>query len=435
MSNGVSTAPLPAQIPLQISIAPFPIGFSGDMDETFQQATQLMKATVVGNFITGVVLPPGSTLPTTNIGVVFLNGVWYYWDPNSNQYLAQTQNLRLAKNYVKNCIYQIQQTGPTFTLGAGITKTYDLAQPRSTLANVLAIASDVGPAASGDSDQIGSAIKYTVGPSVVTSPGATDIYAHEHLIEGCDLAPLQGQILALSLFVYLNQAGTYSVYMASSGRDASYVANFTVATANSWYRIKLNSIPKLPTGSGTWQFGQGQTGLYIGVAMCVGSQFLTAAPNTWLSGFFAGTSQNQNYCSVVNNQIKITGLKLEGSASVTYLTVPSFESDLHDVIRYYWTGFNYQSQTAGVPCLFVSSGTNTAFGSLVFPRIMAQTPIVIPYSWANKTAGYLTDLSTNTDVPLASMAATSKGAAASVTVTSTKGDVLAGILTADARLS
>ena len=48
------------------------------MDETFQQACVLMSATVEGQFLTGLVLPPGSTLPTTDQGVIMMDGIWYF---------------------------------------------------------------------------------------------------------------------------------------------------------------------------------------------------------------------------------------------------------------------------------------------------------------------------------------------------------------------
>jgi hypothetical protein len=153
-------------IPLNISIAPFPEGFQGDLDETFQQACILMEAFIQGNFLTGLILPPGSTLPTTDQGPIAMGGQWYFWDTASGQYLPQTVSVKLTKNFARNPIYQVQQSGGTFTLASGVTKIYDCALARTTAANVLAIAPDTGPPASGDTDFIPSAIKYTVGPQL-----------------------------------------------------------------------------------------------------------------------------------------------------------------------------------------------------------------------------------------------------------------------------
>jgi hypothetical protein len=434
MSNG--TLPPPAQMPMTLAIAPFPEGFKGDTDETWQQGVALMTAYVEGYLLTGLILPAGSTPPTTNVGPVLIGNQWYFWDPATQQYLPQSASVKVAKNYAKNAVYQIQQTGPAFAnITAGVTRTYDLALVRSQLANVLGITQVAGPPASGDNDAIASAIKYTVGPSTVAAPAATDIYCHEHLIEGVDLAPALGQTLSVSFFVNSTAPGTYSGYLASSARDSSYAFNFTIPTANTWQRVKIQSIPPIPTTVGTWNMGEGQTGVYIGIVFAVGSQYQTTTPGSWQSGLFMGTAQNGNFCAVGNNQMTITGIKLEASPTTTYLSVPSFEADYQDAIRYYWTNFNYQSLTTGMPMTFVASGTNNAYGTLIFPRRMSKIPTVVPYGTSSHAAGNVTNLSTSTDIAVATLSAVQKGTGGSVTAAGTKGDVYGAYVTADARLS
>lgn len=422
-------------IPLNISIAPFPEGFQGDLDETFQQACILMEAFIQGNFLTGLILPPGSTLPTSDQGPIAMGGQWYFWDPASGQYQPQTVSVKPTRNYARNSIYQVQQAGATFTLASGITKTFDCSICRTTAANILAIAPDTGPAASGDTDFIPTSIKYTVGPSLMPSLAASDLFTHEHVFEGSDLAPLQGQTLSLSFSAFGNQPGTYSAYLTSPGRDMSYVVSWTLATANTWTRVKIPGIPAFPTGTGTWAFTEGQTGLYFGVPMGMGSQWRTTNTASWQPAFLAGTSGNINLLTVVNNQLKITGVKLEANPSVSYLPVNSFSADYEEVIRYYWTNFNYQSVTGGVPMTFVASGTNIAYGTLIFPRRMCKVPAVVPYGTTSHAAGNVTNLSTGTDVALATLTATPKGTGSQITATGTKGDVFGAYLIADARLS
>jgi hypothetical protein len=400
-------------IPLKISIAPFPEGFEGDMDETFQQACVLMSATVEGQFLTGLVLPPGSTLPTTDQGVIMMDGIWYFWDDTTGQYLPQGNTAKPAKNYAKNPIYQVQQTGSTITPPAGTSPVFDMALCRCVLGTSLAVSADVGPIASGVNDDCVAAIKYTVGPTLATTLGATDLYAHEHLIEGSDIAMLQGQLLTVSFFVWCNQPGNYSAYLTSTGRDQSYVQGFTVTAAGTWQRVVMPAIPAMPT-SGTWTYGEGATGIYIGVAFGVGTQWLTTTPGAWQGGFFAGTSKTSNLMAVINNQIKISGVKLEAAAAPSYLSVPSFEADLHDAIRYYYSTFSYQSSTLGAPISMVASSVGGWAASFVFPRRMCKTPVVTPYGYASHNKGNITDISVNPpfDIPVASLAAVPKGVAA-----------------------
>lgn len=438
MSNGTSAGNV---LPLTIGVAPFPEGFQGDMDEHAQQFVQLMTAYVEGQFLTGVILPPNSTLPTTNEGMIFMGGIWYYWDTNTHQYLPQTVSQKPAKNYVKNCAYQIAQVpamSTSFTVPAGTTKTYDLTQVRVVTASVLAIAPDVGPLASGDTDLIPSAMKYSVGPTLVPTLGASDLYCHEHMIEGCDIAMLQGQSTSLSFSVWCNVAGTYSVYLANSGRDRSYTAQFTISSAqlSTWVRIKIPNIPAFPA-TGTWTYGEGTTGLYIGIVMGVGTALQTSSLNTWNTAFYAGSATNTNLLTVGTNVMKITGLKLEANVAATYLAVPSFEADYHDAIRYYWTSYTYQSTTAGVWAFdAVSNVAATTTGTVVFPRRLCKPPTITFNAASSNTAGSLRNLSTAADVAVTAPPAVQKGFNFNgATTGSAKGDVLAAFVTADARLS
>jgi len=421
-----------------IAYAPMPEGWQGTADEFLQQSGQLATIFISGNFLTGFYYPTGTTppptLPTSDQGPVVINGQWYFWDPVSGQYLPQTQSVKPARNFCRNAIYQLQQTGPTFTLASGVTNTYDMCLCRATVSNVLAIASDTGPLSSPDTDFCSSSIRYTVGPTLVPTLAATDIFAHEHLIEGVDVSPIRGQTLALSFSVWVNQPGNYSAYITNNGRDMSYVFPFTISTANQWARIKINNVPAFPTSNGTWSFSEGNTGLYLGVVMGVGGQYKTSAPNTWVSGFFAGTTANSNMLTVLNNQMKISGVKFEASATSTYLSVEPFENDYFGCIRYYFTTFNYQSLTAGFPFIMQSQSNNNAFGSMLFERRMAKVPTVVPYGWVSHAAGNVTNISTNADVATATLPSTQKGCGGSIATTGTKGDTFACLFTADARL-
>jgi hypothetical protein len=430
-------------IPLSLSIAPFPEGFQGDMDETFQQATQLMSGTIQGNFLTGLILPPGSTLPTSDQGPIAMNETWYFWDPTSGQYLPQTVTVKPAKNFARNPVYQVAQQGLAFTIGAGggnstpVTQTYDMCLCRSVTANVLAISQVGGPPAGPNNDAITTAMNYTVGPTLVPTPGATDLYAHEHLIEGSDIVMLQGQVLTLSFFVWINQAGTYSAYLTNGGRDRSYVFSFTItaAQASTWVRVVVPSIPPFPS-SGTWNYSEGLTGLYLGVPMCVGTQWQTAALNSWQSAFFAGSAQNTNLLTVVNNRLSVTGIKLEAATAATYLQVPSFQNDFEDMQRYFYTTFNYQAINAGVSTMGIAYVAAGAILSLLFPRRMCKVPAVVPYSSSTFASANIRNQSTNADVAVATLAATPKGIYAAPTVTGAAvGNVVTCLVRADARLT
>jgi hypothetical protein len=423
-------------LPLSISIAPFPEGFQGDMDETFQQAAQLMTGTIDGNFITGLILPPGSTLPTADQGPIAMGSTWYFWDPVSGQYLPQSSTVKPAKNFARNPVYQVAQQSLTFTLGAGITQTYDMAIARSPLANVLAINQVGGPPAGPYNDTINSAINYTVGPTLVPTPASTDLYTHEHLLEGADITMLQGEITTLSFWIWVNQAGVYSAYLTNGGRDRAYVFNFTITStqASTWVRVIVPAIPAFPA-TGTWNYGEGQTGLYLGIPMCVGTQYQTSSLGSWQPAFYAGSPQNINLLTVLNNRMSITGIKFEAASAASFLQVPPFQADFEEMTRYFYTGFTYQSKTAGVPIQATAYIANAVQFNQLFPRRMAKAPTVVPYGWTSHTAGNVTNVSTGADYPNATLGATQKGIVGSATVTAAKADVFFTYFTADARLS
>ena len=431
-------------LPATLSIAPFPEGFKADADEFMQQAYQNTTVTVEGNLLTGLYLPPGTTLPTADQGPIAMGGVWYFWDPVSGQYQPQTVSQKTAKNYARNSAYQVAQQGTNFTIPSGtVTQTYDMAQTQAAIASittgatVLTVGPAVGPSAGIDNDLVPGGINYLVGSTLVPTLAATDLFAHEHLIEGIDLVMLQGEILSLSFSCLPTVAGTYSVYLANGSRNASFVVNFTILSgqANTWVRVKINGIPPFPA-IGTWSYAEGVTGLYIGVVMATGSQWQTASQKTWLSGFFAGTSSNINMLTVAANAMAITGIKLEAASASTYLQVPSFAEEYDSMQRYYYTSFNYQSTSAGVALLGVCHLAALAVMTWPFPRRMCKAPSVVPFSSTSFTTGTVRNMSTAADVTVSSLVATQKGVSSGFAVTgAAKADVILALIRADARLS
>src|SRR5215469_678873 len=397
-------------LPLAISIAPFPEGFQGDMDETFQQAVILMEAYIEGNFLTGLILPPGSTLPSSDQGPIAMGGVWYFWSSATGSYQPQSVPVKLAKNFCRNPVYQVAQNGSSFSATpVPVTPTFDCAQFKASIANVISVSSVAGPAATADNDNCPTAAQYTVA-TVVASLASTDIFSHEHFIEGSDLVGLEGEALSLGFSFYTNQAGVYSAYLTSSGHDQSYVFSFQVTTINTWIRIKVQGIPPLPT-SGTWHYGEGQTGLYLGITLGCGTQWQTANTASWQSAFLAGTSSNTNLLATVGNLIAVSAIKLEASATCTPITVSSFGDDYESVLRYFFTNFTYQTLNAGVPIQLRAPSAGTWQASLLFPRRMCKAPTVTPYGSTSFAKGYITNVSKGgaVDIAVATILAKQKG--------------------------
>jgi microcystin-dependent protein len=75
------------QFPITFSCAPIPTGQSLDANQYAQILVSNLQAYISGQFLTGQI---GGSAPTTDIGPWFNNGVWYYWDPGSQQYIPQS---------------------------------------------------------------------------------------------------------------------------------------------------------------------------------------------------------------------------------------------------------------------------------------------------------------------------------------------------------
>jgi hypothetical protein len=145
--------------------------------------------------------------------------------------------------------------------------------------------------------------------------------------------------------------------------------------------------------------------------MLVGTQWQTTTPNAWKPAFLAGTSGNHNLLTVVNNQIKITGIKLEASPVASFLSVPAFSADFEECQRYYWTGYSYQSLTSGVPIRLAAHQANAWVADFIFSRRMCKVPTVVPYGCVSNAAGQITNYSVSPvlDLPVATLAAMRKG--------------------------
>ena len=150
-----------------------------------------------------------------------------------------------------------------------------------------------------------------------TSIAAGEYGVLTQYIEGLTTSDLawgtaSAQTVTLSFWVKSTTTGTYCVSFRNSGNSRSYVATYSVASANTW---EYKTITVSGDTSGTW-LGTNAVGIAIAFCFAVGSTFQTTA-GAWQASNFLATSAQTNLLASTANEIRITGVQLEPGTVAT----------------------------------------------------------------------------------------------------------------------
>jgi hypothetical protein len=253
--------------------------------------------------------------------------------------------------------------------------------------------------------------------SAVASPGATDQWTYTQKILGQDIADYAalGTASAPTLqFEFLARAsasGTYCAYIHNNGRTRSYVIEYSVPQANTWYTI---SSTVLGDTSGTWASIPSLTtyGIEIGFDLGAGSNFQTTA-GAWQGGNFTSTTNCTGLVKTGAATLQITRVRFyQGSTALPYVQRP-YGLEVQLARRYYQKSFppgTQPAQSGGLPgatCVRnpIAVGDPATFIQFV-PAFIAGTPALTTYNpsaananWRNVTAG--ADATVSVDGPSA----------------------------------
>jgi hypothetical protein len=147
------------------------------------------------------------------------------------------------------------------------------------------------------------------------SSAAGDYFGFVQYVEGFNSADFQwgtanAQAVTLSFRVRASITGTYSVAFGNSAGARSYVATFTVDSANT-YETKTLNIPG--DTSGTWLTDSGR-GLRMWFDLGSGSTFNQASANTWTASNTLRTSGSVSLVGTNGATFYITGVQLEAGS-------------------------------------------------------------------------------------------------------------------------
>jgi hypothetical protein len=208
------------------------------------------------------------------------------------------------------------------------------------------------------------------------SVSAGDIFFVGQRLEGFNTSDLNfgtasAQTITVSFWVRSSLTGTFCVAIGNSAFTRSYVATYTVSSANTW-EYKTISITGDTTG--TWVGATNGVGLYMNFTLGAGSTYNTTA-NTWAAGEFYSVTGATSVVGTNGATFYITGVQLEKGSTATSFDYRPYGTELALCQRYY-----YKLQSTGASSFFgvgYNSTTTVASGLTSFPVPMRTAPTAL----------------------------------------------------------
>jgi hypothetical protein len=170
------------------------------------------------------------------------------------------------------------------------------------------------------------------------SVGSSERYVVGQYIEGLNCYDLawgtaNAKTVTLSFWVRSSLTGTFTAAFRNSAGDRSYVATYTISSANT-FEYKTITLPGDTTG--TWATDN-QIGINVLFNLGSGSTLNTTA-GAWTAGNFFGTSGQVNLVGTNGATWFVTGVQLEvGTQATTFTTAGgSYGAELALCQRYFW---------------------------------------------------------------------------------------------------
>ena len=248
----------------------------------------------------------------------------------------------------------------------------------------------------------------TVGSEMSTSNYTTLNYD----MEGYDFRRLwTAKCMTLSFWVKSNTVGTHCVSFRNAAGSLSYVAEYSIATANKWY-WKTITIP-LPNDRSQWSLGRARS-MTMAFVTSAGADWHTT-PNSWNSGNALATANQVNAAAVVdttNPMLQIASVQLEAGSVATPFQQMHFDDVLIKCQRYFQKSYDISNYAGGVTTRgrrqeddWVIS--NTAHFNCPFERRFRVRPAVTiynpvtgakdSYTMTHREGGSSTNHAVNTD--------------------------------------
>jgi hypothetical protein len=235
-----------------------------------------------------------------------------------------------------------------------------------------------------------------------TSLAASDFNSFRHIIEGLNVADFgwgtaNAQSITLSFWVKSSLTGTFTFAFRNSAVNRSYIAPYTINTANTWEK---KSVTIAGDTSGTWLTTNG-IGIRLDFSLGSGSDVQGTA-DAWTVTNDITTSSATSVVGTNGATWYVTGVQLEQNTSATPFERRLYGQELAACQRYY--AKTYDTGTVpGTATTDGAIGTNVSAtwayaspGTWCFPVAMRARPTVTLYSTQNaNTTGVVTSDTTD----------------------------------------
>lgn len=236
---------------------------------------------------------------------------------------------------------------------------------------------------------------------VTSGTGATASYAQlGQRIEGLNMTDVgygtvNAQTLTLSFWVRSSITGTFSVSLRNSGTTRSYIATYTIGSANTWTYI-TTTIPG--DTSGTWLTDTSVWGYLVWDLIGGGS----GTAGAWTSSSNSSTAGSTGIINTTNATFYLTGVQLEAGTTASPFEYRQYGTELALCQRYYENSYptgvavgtgGYYANGFGI-----AIGTGDLWGSTSFKVLKRATPTIAIYGSATGTANKARQSVTGTEV-------------------------------------
>ena len=179
-----------------------------------------------------------------------------------------------------------------------------------------------------------NSIKYLVGTAA--SAGSSEQAFVGTTFEGYSTSHLNfgtsdAKAITLSFWVRSSVTGTYCVAFINNAFDRSYIAEYSISSANTW---EYKTITVSEDTSGTWVGAVNTRSMLVRFDLGSGSSFNTTA-GAWQSGSYRNTSSQANLVNNASATWYITGVQLEVGEQATPFEHRSYGDELARCQRYY----------------------------------------------------------------------------------------------------